>query len=333
MHKLAVVIALVAACGDDDSGGGDIPLAGFEAARINMRCNTFVSCGLIDDAAVCRSLHILDYPTNPSVIAAVEAGKVIYHGDKARECVNSVSTSCTGPATGLFNSDACDQMFEGTVGAGGQCALAEECVSHVCNWPQCPDACCQGTCVGDAPPPPRPRVGESCTLALDCIDSFCDGATMTCMAYRAPGQSCRSGGECINGTCPNQICVANPGPGEACNPQTAPCGSIGLTCSATTMTCVAYGLSGDPCTGAADCSPFYSCSTAGSCELLPRLGEACSTQGAYGGCIDHSYCEPATLMCTAPKPDGSACGLDQECTSRHCDDLGLMACATPPVCI
>jgi len=332
MRRLALAIALLAACGDDDSGGGDIPITGLEAAVVNAYCNIYASCGLIDDAETCRSIYT-DVQVDPSLVAAVEAGKVIYHPDKARECLNGLSGTCDRNTFNRNNNaDACDQTFEGTVGADGQCAINEECISRQCDVPSCPDACCQGTCVGSTPAP-RPRVGESCAMTSSCIDSYCNTTTLVCEAYLADGAACTSSSACLNGSCTNQMCTAYPGPGEACGTTTSTqCDDLGYICSTTTMTCVAYALGGDPCTADRDCSPIYLCGTGGTCQLRPRLGEACGTTQSNSTCIDRSYCEPTTMMCTAPKADGASCTTDRECASNNCDNTTNM-CSTPPICI
>lgn len=333
MRRLVFAIGLFAACGDED-GGGPIPISELGEAFVNAYCNVYVTCGLIDDISTCRQLDI-DIEIDASLIAAIEAGKVIYHPDKARTCLNGITGSCDRLALNRSNNTlACDETFEGTVAAGGQCAIDEECQSASCDVPACPDACCQGTCVGDAPPA-RPRLGESCAETTACVDSFCDATTLTCAAYRPNGEACTSTNQCAAGACTNQICTALPKTGEACIPsQTTSnvCRDLGDTCSATSNTCVAYGLTGDPCTAATDCSPIYWCGAGGTCQLRPRLGDACGSAQVGGSCIDRSYCDATVMTCTAPQADGATCSSDSQCTSRNCDfDTGQ--CTTPPICI
>jgi hypothetical protein len=332
MRRLVLAIALLAACGDDDSGGGSIPIEDLQAAVINAYCNLYVMCGLIDDVATCRAIYN-EGELDADLLAAVQAGKVIYHPDKARECLNGIGASCN--ANTFSNNDAqeaCDATFEGTVGAGGQCALSEECRSQDCDIPSCPDACCQGMCVGDAPV--RVAVGGVCESSSQCIDSYCDfsAATSTCTAYKQAGQACTSSNQCAVGGCVNMICSALPGPGEACSSNLggANCANLGYTCSVTSMTCVPYGLTGDACATSRDCSPIYVCGTGGTCVLRPRLGETCDPQAS--GCIDRSYCEPTTSKCTAPKPDNSPCMDSDECASGNCD-FDTSVCVTDPICI
>jgi hypothetical protein len=324
MRRLVFAIAVLSACGGDDISLDDL----LDEAR-DESCSYYVSCGLIDDLATCRALY--DGNLDPDLLAAVDAGKVIYHGDKARECLDGINgDSCD--RNSLFNNEAeaaCDATFEGTVGAGGQCALDEECKSRDCNIPDCLEACCQGTCVGDAPV--LSGIGGACESSSDCSDGYCDFNTSTCAAYKPLGAACTSTGQCEVGGCVNQVCSTLPGPGEACGMTVgSSCADIGYTCSTTSMTCVPYGLTGDPCTSTRDCSIFYTCGTTGTCQLRPRLGEACDPQTT--GCIDNSYCEPATNTCTAPKPDNSPCMDDSECVSDNCD-FTTNTCVTRPICI
>lgn len=329
MRRLALVIALLAACDDD---GGPISIDDLPAELTNAFCNLYVNCGLIEDHSTCRSLY-LDLDVDESLIAAVDAGKVIYHEDKARECLSGVGASCErASALSGTNTEACDETFEGTVGAGGQCAMNEECKSRDCDVPACPDACCQGTCVGDVATP-RPRVGESCLMNTQCVDSYCDFTSNTCLAIKPIGATCTASRECGADVCANQVCTKRPGPGEACNNGTVggQCNLIGYTCSPTSLTCVPVGLSGDPCTSQSECSEVYNCGPSGTCVLGPRLGETCGE--IEGNCIDNSYCDFSTLKCTAPKPDGAACDADNECQSDVCDSGGTNTCVTEPICI
>lgn len=335
MRRLVLIAVLAAACGGDD-GGGPIPIDDLDSAAVNVFCNFYVSCGLIDDLSTCRSLN-LDINIDPDLVAAVHAGKVMYDADKARECLNGVALSCNRVEfnrNDTNNNAACDETFKGTVAAGGQCAIDQECISQQCDVPGCSMACCQGTCTGDTPPV-HPTVGQACGTgsALSCDNSYCDYTAMLCTAYKANGAACQSSTECGQGTCVNQVCTALVAEGGACSSTTSTtqCELIGDYCSGTTMTCTKYGLAGDACTTGAECSPIYQC-TSGACALRPTLGETCSPNSSATDCIDKSYCDGATLKCTAPKPDGAACQSDGECVSNNCDATSN-TCLTPPICI
>ena len=329
MRRFAFV-ALLAACGSD--GGGPISIDDLDEAVRDRFCNMYVDCGLIDDHATCRQIYG-ELVADADLIAAVKAGKVIYHEDKAGECLAGLAGSCERDS--FFDNNApaaCDETFEGTVNAGGQCAMDEECISQVCDIPGCSEACCYGTCVGSVPQP-RPRVGSACMFdGPECVDSFCDSATSVCTAYRKLGETCSGSSQCGEGACQNQICTKLPGPGEACMVNTlgGSCGHLGYTCSQTSMTCVAYGLTGDPCTTARDCSPLYQCNPSSTCELRPTLGDTCGASTTTSDCIDDSYCEPTTMRCTAPKADGAMCMSGDECIG-DCDS-GTNTCMTAPLC-
>jgi hypothetical protein len=127
----------------------------------------------------------------------------------------------------------------------------------------------------------------------------------------------------------NSVCTTEPGLGEPCSTGDAgmQCRDIGTTCA---TVCVALGLSGDPCTSSRECSVFYTCGANGTCELKPTRDDACDPTSL--DCIDDSYCDAATLKCTAPKPDNSPCQSNEECTSNKCDGA-TSTCTTLPVCI
>jgi hypothetical protein len=335
MRRFAVALALVAACGGDEDSGpleaDDLP-----EALVSAYCNLYVQCGLIDDAATCRSLD-LDLEFDADLLAAVHNGTVLYDESKARACLNSLfGGSCERNRVFDENSPECDTVFSGTIPDGGACAIDEQCISDSCNTPTCPDACCPGTCVGNDPPPPPPRVGESCALNNDCIDSYCDETTTTCVALKSAGTACQSSRECAEGSCPtaSMVCTTLPGPGEACTgSSSSACRDIGYYCHPTNLVCTAYGLGGDTCSPQTEpCSPIYTCDPATTtCKLRPRLGEPCSTSTSATNCIDQSWCDPTTSICTAPKPDGATCDTNRECVG-DCD-FSTNTCKTDPTCI
>src|SRR5688500_14554404 len=104
MRRLALAFAVLAGCGGDD--GGPIDIEDLQPAIINAFCNLYVGCGLVEDHATCR-LVFQEGDLDASLVAAVEAGKVIYHPDKARECLNGIGGSCERGALSNGNSDAC----------------------------------------------------------------------------------------------------------------------------------------------------------------------------------------------------------------------------------
>lgn len=328
MRRFVCVLLVLAAC--DDDGGGDIPIEGLPTAIINTFCDVYVECGLFENRDICVDVFGGDIELDPSLIAAVEAGKVIYHPDKAAECLAGLNSTTCDRTAGPFEDEpeACELTFEGTVPGGGQCAMNQECISQDCDVPACPDACCQGTCVGDVRPA-RPRVGESCADNFNCVDSRCDFTTMLCTAYLANNSPCTSDTECMSDNCANMVCTPLAGTNEPCT--AGGCRLLGDTCSTTSMTCVSYGLTGDPCATGMPCSPLHLlCGPSGTCELRPQLGDVCDPQTT--GCIE-GYCDATTLLCTTPKADGATCMSNSECSSGDCDTVVTDTCVTPPICI
>lgn len=331
MRKLAfvLVLGLVAGCDDDDSGSGSIAIDDITTAMRDKSCGVYVECGLIEDLALCRSLFT-DTLVDPDLVAAVNAGKIIYRPDQAAACIDGLAGSCDATnAPGERTPDACSRMLEGTVAEGGACALDEECISQDCNIQDCaPDTCCQGTCEpGEVALPPH--LGESCTIPGSCVDSYCDLSTGICTALLADGAACESASQCASASCLGTLCRPRVDTGEPCGPL-AECALIGDTCSEQTMTCTPVGLVGDACTTYADCSPFYACDSAtDKCVRPPIAGESCAETQE---CFDTSYCDLTTGLCTARKADGQPCESDLLCQSETCDPV-TSTCVTLPVCI
>lgn len=323
---LAVMVAVMAACGDD-GGGGSLTVEGLPGALGNAYCSALVRCGAISDVASCRDLDFgVDF--DPELAAAVDNGSVIFNEAEARLCIAGVGETCEEER--LFDdNEHCDLVFTGTLGANAACAIGEQCLSGFCNITSCPDACCPGTCVGDARPE-RPRLGEACvsTEEAPCIESYCNAASGQCEAYKPTGQSCESDSDCARGFCTG-VCTDYPSEGEPCIPDSeSTCDSIGLYCNVMTNVCTPLALEGDTCSATTPCSPVYTCNGA-TCELSFRLGDTCAPER---GCIDGSYCDETTLRCTAPKADGAACDSSRQCSSRDCD-FDTMTCVSDPICI
>src|SRR4029079_5919363 len=129
-----------------------------------------------------------------------------------------------------------------------------------------------------------------------------------------------------------QVCTTLPARGEACTAQPG-CAGIGDTCNATALTCVAVRLGGDAGTTRAHCSPVYDCGGDGKCALRPTVGQACMVNSTTGAtCIDGSFCDAATNVCTARQADRAEGTSGSECAGHTCD-VTRQTCVTPPVCI
>ncbi len=325
MRKYLLVCCLLVACGSDDDDGGPISADEFDQTFADAVCTFYVNCGLLEDRAQCAQVE-LDGRTSEASVAGVEMGSVIYDADAAATCLSRLSSCERASVFGLTSAAgaACSNVFRGTVPAGGACTNRVQCASGSCNLACDPQTCCEGTCVGDTPTFVYVKLGEACGSGRVCTDSQCDDATKTCVELKAVGSACNEGFECEGQLCTNNVCAQPVATGGACTSDDE-CASFSDICSSATKKCAPMGLTGDACVDDGDCSPVYACGSGKTCELGPGLGDPCVSD-----CIDHSYCDPATSTCMAPKPDGASCTDESECEGT-CTVDGL--CATYPICI
>ena len=351
MNKLAVVLAFVfAACG---GGGGSLSIDDFSQELRDAYCKDLVRCGVVNDLATCQDTDLgvfeIDVRLNGSQFGVFDGGTAKFDGGNAKDCVDKIaSASCdltdeVQRGLSLLRRrvfpEVCGQIFVGTRHAGEACTFAAECISQDCQIPGCSDACCPGTCVGDAAPA-IVRVGESCRAARCASGSFCNPANATCTALIPTGAACDDtdqdqceyGAACINnGT--TTTCVKLPHSGETC---TSFCTDFGAICDPTTKKCVAVVLGGGTCRGSgfqSDCSSLYSCD-AGRCNAGLALGAACTVDDHCGDF--RAFCDiPENAdqgTCVVPKANGMACLFDRDCDSAFCD-FNTFMCADAPVCM
>jgi hypothetical protein len=334
MRAPVLGLLVVAACGSSGGGGGGaIPIDDLAPTEIGELCDLEVRCGVFADSQTCLDLFNADFSsTVPDLVAAVKGGKVIYDGNKARTCLDTlIGTSCDRRDV-FGNRDApieCDETFVGTAGDGAMCAINQECVSQQCVLPTCAaNTCCVGACMG-ATAPVRGHIGQACTTQAKCLEGFCDTTTMLCTAFVADGGACSSSASCDSDVCMT-TCQALVPTGGACTTSQL-CENLGDNCLSATMKCGKGGDVGATCTTSGDCSTLLFCDpTSKLCTALPKLGESCAN---IGSCADVSFCDTTTMICTARKADGAACTSQNECTSNKCDTSGSMTCFTPPICI
>jgi hypothetical protein len=311
MHRLSLVLSLVGACAALASCTSNEISIDELVPEIERRfCARAVACGGAESQTACESTVFLAESSGVlTLVEAVERGTVEYDGESARECVDAIITDCAD----LQEPAACDNVFRGTVAAGGACVTSAECVDRRCLFTDtCTAACCVGTC--EAVPPPA-AIGAACDLlaSTPCVEgAFClDGV---CTARRPAGAACQgSSDECVEpavclypldgsgGTCT----VISTAPGAACIPNgNYGCGREDETCNATTSLCTKVVPPGAACQSSSDCVSYAYCDTAaGTCKARPKLGEACSNStGAY--CIGSLSCPNG--VCVEPAP-GVAC--------------------------
>lgn len=291
--RRSLLLVFVAAC------GGSVDIGDYNDGLVDADCDYLVRCGLFSTSESCKNTFGVLLVDNPSIEAAIDAGKLKYDGEAAADCFDALgSASCTRSANHI---DACDKIFAGTIADGGTCAFDEECVSQSCNVPDCTMACCTGTCV---PERPVPAIGQPCTF--ECVEGAYCGSDSTCQATLPKGAACDDQLACNEGlycagssTTTAGTCTELPTTGEAC---TTACAAIGDRCSA--GTCKPVGLLGETCASDSDCSFFYVCDDTMKCAEEPE--------------------DPRM-------PNGSACTSSTDCQSRYCGNDGL--CGDVPLCI
>jgi hypothetical protein len=207
--------------GGGGSTGGDVPLDQFAATYAAVFCQkAFTCCDAAElagdsmtgiDEATCRSTYaagisanMADYP------ASIAAGRIIYHGDRARRCFDAIAAlPCAqwGADEELRRFPDCLHMTEGTVAPGGECTRTVECDDGSCNSGN-------GTtniCVANA------RISESCT-SRSCQPelsraSDSSGLPTVCATPLPDGSACSYDSDCASTFCEARVC----GPPTMCN--------------------------------------------------------------------------------------------------------------------
>ncbi len=77
------------ACGGDDGSGfvlGNLDIEDVPDAIRRSFCHYYVECGLFPDEATCLASNIISFDLDPSLVAAIRAGRVKYDGRKLGDC-------------------------------------------------------------------------------------------------------------------------------------------------------------------------------------------------------------------------------------------------------
>ncbi len=284
------ILALLAAC------GGGIDFEDFDDEHRGATCGYYVRCGAFGTVGDCQTYFQRFDIDNPSLEAAIDAGKTRYDGDAAEACIEALDNlDCDFADQDTDALAACDEVLRGTGKVGAACAFDGECASDRCVVPACDEACCQGTC---AEPRPLPGVDEPCTAI--CADGLYCGNDQLCHPNLVAGEECNSDTVCappLYCSYNTRVCSPRPSRGQPCD---GFCATEGDVC--TGGICAEAAVGGDSCTVPNDCSQFYLCN------------------------FDTARCElPATPM---TNPNGTPCMFNIECESRYCDAV----CSDVPIC-
>lgn len=329
MRRIAIylcVLVLAAAtglaCGSDSNGGGgggtasldnlSSRVAGMYCGRIFGCCDSEERAEMFGDEfspsneSECSSqMTVLFDEQMQELQEAVDAGRLIFHEDKAAECLNHLeSVDCSAGVfpEGEDEIPACDETTEGLVEPGDACAMNDECKSGRCagvQYDEDGNRTQMGACGGGG-------AGQTCEWSDECGEGhYCD-------------RQYNSETEEFEGTCAT-IGQLN----EECSGQQS-CAE-GLYCNETydsstgemSGTCEAKGEVGDDCSSGSCVDGTFceidSGQSRGTCAPLKSVGESCERSQ----CAEGSYCEAnddqTEMTCQATKGAGEPCSSSYEC--------------------
>jgi hypothetical protein len=217
-------VVLTAGC-DGGGSGGAVPLdqVGTQYAAAFCR-KAFTCCDATElasdgatavDEATCRATVAVGVSANvANNMDDMAAGRVVYHGDSARRCLDVVAgLACEqwGADEALARFPDCLKVFEGKVAPGAPCTRDAQCADGFC------DVNGTGVCVA------RPKSGEACTSGLCSQGLVClsdsVGSFTVCGAALADGSPCRFDAECASASCNIDAATntASCGPMTFCN--------------------------------------------------------------------------------------------------------------------
>jgi hypothetical protein len=183
--------------------GGSIPSGQLGSQYAAVFCHRVFTCCEpaersdinANDEATCRTLVATDVNTKiAGSQASIDAGRINYHGDLARRCVDTLGALSCAQWSGddeYRRFPECLSILEGTVMPGGACTTSEECRSGSCDI----NAGTAGTCVA------RAGLGESCATVSCLATLACQFDTNTCMNPLPDGSPCVYNSDCTNGFC------------------------------------------------------------------------------------------------------------------------------------
>jgi hypothetical protein len=166
------------------------------------------------------------------------------------------------------------------------------------------DDACRNVFIGTVP------VGQACQSSQECAQpasgrAYCDpngsnAVQQSICTLETEAKHAALGEACFS-TCDGSSCsaVASPAPGGGAAPVDKFC----------------YRKDGLYCGPSAVCAP------------LKQVGSSCDS---YDACVIGSICTTDTKVCSAPRPNGSACERDSECASGDCADGTICQPLVPP---
>jgi len=200
--RCAALGILLAGCGSGAGGGGSVALPDFGSELAKASCHRIYTCCDATERAADSTWGPTEAdcvttmtPQLSGAITAlqggIDAGRIVYHGDRARRCLDKISAlSCAdwGITFSRRYVPDCAHVADGTVALDAACTLDEECASGFCGV---------GKCTA------RGAVGDACISPTACQDGlYCPvSAGDHCVAAGAIGASCQVSVSCQNNSC------------------------------------------------------------------------------------------------------------------------------------
>lgn len=350
LAALALAAPLLAGC-ERVSFAPSLPYAEYRDAYEQAICEWRERCSQVESVDACRDTLFIDRDDH-YYDAAIEAGTIKYHGDKAFACIEEMADLGCQVGDGIgTQATSCLGVFEGMVPPEAECLTADECAyDGVCGFdPSCTDMCCMGHC--RILPGPI-ALGDACgTGVAQCEEgTYCGTDPVTfqptvCTERIAIGQPCQNNGECVAdaycaydlNTYEPTICTALAAEGERCDQ--AAC-AAGLTCAYVSDLdnhCVKAADLGEPCepnAGQGACTHVAATCNATTrvCEIRGDAGAPCNSDYQ---CIAYTFCEWTSQTCVALAGLGEACGYmpisDYEGIYIPC--AGELRCGDANICV
>ncbi len=358
---------LVPACGGDSKFNSDreeesIKFDDLPAEFAASLCDQFARCATVyydilfslEDCKVLLEEQVRQGGWS-DIEQAVDEGRVTYDAKSAAKCFDDIAAvDCAD--VNVRPVDACEDTLKGSVAAGGECDIDDECEAGlICDT----NMMCPGECA-----PLRPA-GEPCREDGECASGLvCSNVTQRCVQPGAQSDACGGGVEpqcdgglaCIGddsmemrtGTCRPFDEIELAGSGEPCDLDAGTLCESGLSCVVVSLDGPAFECRPIPVSGGScgigfpeDCPKGEYCpitaadillgTLESSCTDLPADGEPCAQRPIdfLPTCAAYTRCDATTSMCLELRDLGESCSSSNQCYSGNCVNGG---CATERAC-